>query len=248
MFDLTQINNGHSENLSLSHFVESGDTVASDTPPPVSDEKLLVVALKKTDPGRLAAERLIADQYKAHFGIEIAVDYPVLFSLQQQSGEMISTVGIRCAGDGPLFLEQYLNRSIEQELERGGLGRHQRHSVVELGSLASVNRRASLYLISAMAAYMHAKDYAVATVTGTERLRRMFSLFELDLTKLASASRSQLKNPDADWGTYYDDDPQVLAASVPHCFDAAVINARESKLVNRSGTLEQILSQVQKVV
>ncbi|MFT3673674.1 thermostable hemolysin [Aestuariivirga sp.] len=212
-----------------------------------SSDALQVRLLTADDKDRRAAQDLIARRYEEQFGVRIVPDYPQFLTLQSGTGGLLSAVGIRRAADAPLFLEQYLDQPVEDVLAGAGLGRHPRSAIVELGSLASLSNRASLYLIAAMAAYMQQKGFAVATVTGTRRLRRIFSLFDLDLSTLAAARAERLTGPTRNWGSYYDDDPQVLAAPVAHCFEAAVLNATALNVSKRSGVLDSIVAQVKEL-
>lgn len=208
--------------------------------------QIVVSALAKDDARRRAAEALISRRYQAQFGISIEVDYPLLLTLAKRSGEVLAAVGLRCASDGPLFLEQYLDRPIELELARHGLGTPRRERIVELGSLASVSNSASLYLVAAMAAYMEAARYGVATVTGTRRLRRLFSLFDFNITNLATARQVRLADQRADWGSYYHDDPWVLAGAVRQCFEAAILRAGPLSTPARRAVLDEIVAQIGK--
>jgi hypothetical protein len=214
---------------------------------PAAANDIAVKLFDATHAGYRAAQDLIATRYAQQFGVRLVPHYPHFLALQTLGGDILSAVGIRSAADAPLFLEQYLDQPVEDVLVQRGLGRHARGRIVELGSLASNSNRASLYLIAAMAAYMQQKGYAVATVTGTRRLRRIFSLFDFNLTTLCAARRERLNDPRQDWGSYYEDDPQVLAAPVQHCFDAAVLQATALNASKRSGMLDSIVRQVREL-
>lgn len=206
--------------------------------------EIVVSVLEKHDEERRAAETLINKRYREQFGVSVEVNYPLLLALTKKSGEVLSAVGLRCAADSPLFLEQYLDHPIEFDLERHHLGRHRREQIAELGSFASVSNSASLYLVAAMTAYMETQRYKVVTVTGTQRLRRLFSVFEFELTTLVAARKERLVDQWIDWGSYYDDDPQVLAGNVRQCFEAAVLRARALCTPARWSVLDRIVAQV----
>ncbi len=218
---------------------------------PAAANDIAVKLFDATHTGYRAAQDLIATRYAQQFGVRLVPHYPRFLALQcpggDIGGDILSAVGIRSAADGPLFLEQYLDQPVQDVLVQRGLGRHGRSRIVELGSLASTSNCASLYLIAAMAAYMQQKGHAVATVTGTRRLRRIFSLFDFNLTSLCAARRERLIDPRQDWGSYYEDDPQVLAAPVRHCFDAAVLQATALNTSKRSGMLDSIVRQVREL-
>jgi hypothetical protein len=157
---------------------------------------------------RRAVEDFIADIYARSYGAKISIRYPTLMSVQDESGRILAALGFRNAGEGPLFLEQYLAKPVEHILNVP------RHAVTEIGSLASAGGGASLFLFAALSTYLHGQgqDYAVAT--GTNYLEKRLRTLGLKPLKLAPADPALLLEGDEDWGTYYDTRPNVLAGQI----------------------------------
>jgi hypothetical protein len=150
----------------------------------------------------------ISDIYAKHYDAKIAVHYPMLFSIMNQQGEVLGAVGFRPAVDGDLFLEQYLDTPIEHKIKVP------RQNIVEVGSLASNNKGATMLLFTALSAYLDDQGFTHAVVTGTRMLEKRLKLMGLAPQRLASANPELLLHNDECWGSYYDTQPQVLLGSV----------------------------------
>ncbi|WP_051054897.1 thermostable hemolysin [Micavibrio aeruginosavorus] len=160
--------------------------------------------------GRLAVEAFIKGVYAKSYGAKINVHYPILMSVQDAGGVILSAVGFRYAVHEPLFLEQYLSAPIDELLQSP------RDSITEIGNLASNGGGASSFLFAALAAYLHNHDQRYAVVTGTNFIEKRLRMMGLRPQRLAQADPSRLLHHDESWGTYYDTDPHVLAGCVDH--------------------------------
>jgi hypothetical protein len=163
---------------------------------------------------RRRVETFIEDSYLQAYGSHIGRHYPTLMSVQDDDGTIYAVVGFRPAGDGPLFLEQYLDGPVEAVLS-GTIGATvARTAIVEIGSLASNGRGATIFLFAAMARHLLSigAHFAVATATG--ELRGMFHRAGLGSVPLATADPERLVDHGASWGGYYRTHPVVLAGSI----------------------------------
>ncbi|MBI1212857.1 MAG: hypothetical protein GC190_15450 [Alphaproteobacteria bacterium] len=157
---------------------------------------------------------LVRGAYAQAYGATIACSYPQLMSVYGNGDALLATIGFRAASAEPLFLERYLNEPIEIALGEH-LGRPiERDAIVEIGSLASYGRGASLFLFVALAAYLQQQGYAYAAVTATEGLRKTFDFFGFDSVELADADPSVLPDGGSSWGSYYDRRPKVIAGAI----------------------------------
>jgi len=150
----------------------------------------------------------ISGIYRDIYGAEIAVRYPYLLSLKDINGNILAAVGIRCALNQPLFLEQYLEKSIEEHLNTP------RKHIVEIGNLASTKEGTSTYLFAALSAFLHYQGYTKAVVTCTHFLEKRLEVMGLEPQRLAAANPSLLLHEGENWGSYYKTAPNVLAGSV----------------------------------
>lgn len=159
---------------------------------------------------RETVERFITDIYAKSYGAKINIHYPVLMSVSDEEGKLLAATGFRSASDEPLFLEQYLDASVENVLSVP------RSQIVEIGNLASDGGGASLYLFAALAAYLNYKGFSQAVVTSTDFLERRFKQMGLTPKRHAKANPALLLSAGEDWGSYYDTQPHVISGSVEH--------------------------------
>jgi hypothetical protein len=165
-------------------------------------------------PERTRAEAYLEARYAEAFQGHITHHYPTLMSIQDRDGVIHAVVGFRFAARAPLFLEHYLDRPIETSLSDSQGGAVPRHAIAEIGNLASQSPGASLFLFLALAKHLHHQGCTHAAATATRRLRRGFARVGFATRRLAQASASRIANGGADWGTYYENDPEVLAGPI----------------------------------
>ncbi|MCB2109038.1 MAG: thermostable hemolysin, partial [Rhodobacteraceae bacterium] len=134
------------------------------------------------------------------------------------AGEILAAVGFRSASEEPLFLEQYLALPVEQELAAARVINIDREQIVEIGSLASQGKGASIFLFVVLAAYLRQRGFAYACATATGVLRRTFTMFGFDVVELAHASGDRLSDHGDSWGKYYETDPRVIAGGIAGCY------------------------------
>ena len=165
--------------------------------------------------GRFAAERTRVEDfiqaiYAQYYGAEITVDYPLLMSVRNKDNDILAAVGLRYAGNEPLFLEQYTGGPLEQILDCA------RDDIAEIGNLASAGQGASVFLFSALASYLDYKGVTHAAVTGTDFLHKYFKRAGLRPRKICDADINALEGGSQHWGSYYQQNPRVLVGSVQH--------------------------------
>lgn len=163
---------------------------------------------------RCRVEKFIEAEFAKSYDACITQHYPMLMSVQDDKGNILAALGFRPAQDEHLFLEQYIDTSIESSLSAHFEKEISREQVVEIGSLASTTSGASIFLFIALNAWLDQQGYTVATITATRRLKRFFSMLELDFIQLEQADPDRLPDHGKDWGTYYDTNPRILAGSI----------------------------------
>lgn len=108
---------------------------------------------------------------------------------------------------------------------------------MEIGSLASATNGASVFLFVAMAAYLRQRGFTYAVATVTRALRRSFALFGLDSLELCAADPASLPDSGVSWGTYYVQEPKVVAGAITHGFDRLQPFLRALRNDDRAGLL-----------
>ena len=170
------------------------------------------------DHARPGVEGLIEETYRRAYGSRISKHYPSLMSVHDEDERTLAAVGFRSAADGSLFLEQYLDEPVEHALSAVTKEDVCRDEIIEIGSLASAGRGASVFLFVALAAYLKELGFRFATVTATDSLRRAFEFFGFEPITLGAADCAALADSGASWGSYYAHNPQVMAGAIAPCF------------------------------
>ena len=168
-------------------------------------------------PLRAQAERFIAQRFLEVHGARISEFMPELLTLSGNDGCMLAAVGIRSAADGPLFLEHYLDLPVESAIVKNAAEARPwplRDAIVEIGNLASIDRRASRKLFRELAGLLDAKKFDWAVFTGCTSLHRMFKNLGIETVELGRALQSRLPAEQQTWGGYYEDDPRVVAGRI----------------------------------
>ena len=168
--------------------------------------------------GRRAAEVLIEDVYARTYGGRIDRHYPLLLNVRDEHDQVVAAVGLRFADDGPLFLESYLDSSIETMIARMTGRTVARRGIVEIGNLAATGRGASFVLFMALASFLKQQGLSYAAVTATKALRRSLVRLGVDFVEATQASPSALPDNGAAWGTYYSREPKILFGAIEPVF------------------------------
>ena len=168
-------------------------------------------------PLRLQVEQFIAQRFLDMHGARISSFMPLLIALFGEEGNILAAVGIRSADVDALFLEHYLDIPVEQAISGnagGAMSIPQRDRIVEIGNLASIDRRASRNLFKALADLLKAENFEWAVFTGCSSLHRMFEIMGVETVCLGRALQSRLPADQQTWGGYYEDNPRVIAGKV----------------------------------
>lgn len=164
-------------------------------------------------PRRQEVEAFIRDVFARHYGATVSSFAPNL-ALLEQHGRIIAATGWRAAADEPLFLERYLDMPIETAMARLAGIPVRRERIVEVGNLAADKAGSSLHVIMTLAKHLDRLGYEWVVFTATQELVGIFSRLGLPLLALAPANPVRLGDEAADWGSYYESGPVVVAGRI----------------------------------
>lgn len=145
---------------------------------------------------------------------------PELLALHDSHGRLIAAAGMRSACDGPLFLERYLDAPLEVAVSQVAGVALDRTGMVEVGNLASLSPGSARIMIIAVTWLLASRGLEWVAFTGAATLINSFQRLGLMPTVLAAADPERLQGQSNQWGTYYDQRPQVFAGNIGHGFDA----------------------------
>lgn len=170
-------------------------------------------------PERRRVERFLEREFRQTYDARIAEHYPTLMSVQDDEGTILGAVGFRFANDEDLFLEQYLDSPVESILTATCTDLPTRNDIVEVGNLASHGNGASIFLFTALTAYLAQQGKHYITVTATDFLHRYFTRLGVEPLVLGHADQTRLSDGGLSWGSYYQTQPRILAGKIVPAYE-----------------------------
>lgn len=161
-----------------------------------------------------AAKDFIRSVYFKEHRATVFCHYERLLALTTDAGRFKSVVGLRRADEARLMVEDYLRMPVEQALmerfsDKTSLSLS-RQSIMEIGSLASSDPGAGRKLMLSLVLVLEALNVQWLVVTASRGVRNGLARLGIEMTFLTGAKQGLLHSPD-NWGSYYDNNPQVVA-------------------------------------
>ncbi len=160
--------------------------------------------------GRGDLESFVAREFLQHYGANVKTFMPWLLGLTTDD-QLVGVAGLRPAGDGEIFIEKYLDRSIEAEVAAHAGVSVRRNRILEIGNLAGhypgVTR--SLFPLLTELIYMSGYEWGVCNTTPTVQnaLRKLGIAF----IPMVQAMPERLGTGRFAWGSYYQHETTVIA-------------------------------------
>lgn len=151
--------------------------------------------------------------FSTHFGSSAKLEPPRLLAMRDQTGTLVGGLGLRSAADG-FFSQHYLDVPVEVLLseERGSPVAPE--SIVEVVHLAVLGPEYVSPLLDRLALLLTDEGYRYALCTVTRCLRRLFIRRGWAVTRLGDARPDVLGDAATQWGSYYDQQPVVIAGDL----------------------------------
>lgn len=176
---------------------------------------------------RQEIERFIYDSFRLAYGAHVHHFMPQLMSLRDAKGELLGACGLRSAGAEKLFLEAYLDEPIDRILAAQAGHPVDRRDIVEVGNLAGFRPGMGRHLIAVLTAHLHEIGVHWVVFTAIPGLRNAFSKLGIALSPICMAEKTRLPSEcQAGWGSYYGQNPQVMAGNVPKNYPLLLDNLR----------------------
>lgn len=165
-------------------------------------------------PRRQALEAFIGARFAEHHAARIRHFMPDLLALEELDGRLRAAIGVRDAQHGPLFLERYLDRPVEVELMlRHGVS-VPRARIAEVGNLAALGAGHARLLIVALTDLLVSEGFEWVVFTATTEVSNSFRRLALAPLVLGRADPARMGDERADWGSYYDCNPLLMAGAI----------------------------------
>lgn len=163
-------------------------------------------------PARAELEDFIRAVFLRAHDAHIQHFMPQLMSLRDGGGRLVAVCGLRNAGDGPLFLETYLDAPVEEAIRERCGSMAERGEIVEIGNLAVAEPGVAPALLASVSSYLHRSGTQWAVFTAIPMLKNTLARLNMPLASLGPASAERIPAPErAAWGRYYERRPEVLA-------------------------------------
>ena len=191
---------------------------ASDLPHDIAGHACRFELHSQASSRREAVEELISAVYRRRYDAHPPDFAPMLVSLSNSHGP-VAAAGYRPAGQGPLFLERYLDRPIEHLLSATRSGTTSRAAIVEVGHLAATRVGEGRRLVYCLGQHLVDEGYAWVVSTVTRELRKLFLRIGVTPLALGVADPNALGDERLRWGRYYEHDPVILAGYLPQAME-----------------------------
>ena len=194
---------------------------------------------------RTEVEHYITKQFQIVYGATIKEFLPLLLTLRCNSA-LSAVTGIYPANNHHLFVEQYLDNPIEDEINSFSSLHVQRSAIAEIGNLASTQRGSSQLLFVLLATILHQSNLGWLVFTATPQVQKTIGKLGFQLHPLKEASPLSIRQSSIpDWGSYYDAKPMVVVGQLDEAIDiinnCQVLRGMLSLYKNRIDTLASVI-------
>lgn len=177
--------------------------------------------ITEKSPLRMDVEHYIGQKFESSYGASLAQFLPLFLTLRC-SDNLSASAGISLgSASEKFFLEQYLDAPVEKELEQLCGEEVRREKLAEVGNLVATTLGASRLMFIILASILNQAGYEWMVFTATKPLLRSLHKMGFETQLIATAKPARLDtNPNADWGSYYDNQPQVVAGRLSNAQEA----------------------------
>jgi len=183
------------------------------------------------EPRRPLFEDFIQQRFRKAHGADIRHFMPELFGMSNASGELCAVAGVRMASLGQLFLERYLDESIDPLISAAADHPVDRSGIVEVGNLAASDTGSARISIIAITYLLAMGGLEWVAFTGNVGLVNSFHRLGLKPVTLCAADPERLGDERHHWGSYYESKPWVHVGNIR----AGFIHLHNSGMFGRLG-------------
>lgn len=178
-----------------------------------SEDAYSIKIYSQDDQERPLVEGFISGIYLQRFDAHIHSFAPQLIALKHE-GSIVAAMGIRSASQERLFLEKYLDQSIESIVRNLGFQTVLRDEIVEVGQLAAAQAGQGRRLMRLVVPILADMGFQWVASTVTRELRQLLIRIGVVPFTLGKASPTRLGSDAREWGSYYEHSPVVVAGRI----------------------------------
>lgn len=176
-------------------------------------DELNLMLLHKDSPGRKKVEEFSKNIYRRFYGADLITFPKEFLAITHPSKGITSCLGINYGKDSTLFLEQYLDAPIEEEVTSMTGREVKREDIVEIGTLAVRSKISCRMIIAALVGHLVKKEKKYLVFTGVKTLRNTLTRLGIPFTTLTTARADRVKD-NSKWGSYYEAAPEVVLIDI----------------------------------
>jgi len=162
---------------------------------------------------RLGLEARVRSGFGRHFNACIEGFMPDLAVYRHARGAS-GVIGIRSAGDEPLFLESYLDDPVETVIHLASGESVRRDEVAEVGQFVVEDRDIVADFFRDLVPFLRSRGHTWICFTGTNRIRALIARIGFAGFPVTTASLNRVSDNRNHWGSYYDHDPIVIVGKL----------------------------------
>lgn len=162
-------------------------------------------------------EQFIAERYQRTHNARITHFLPLLMHLAKEN-KPLAALGLRPGHYSAMFLEQYLDSPIEQQIASMEKQPVDRCSLIEIGNLAVLRKSAGLLLFMIMAMSLARAGFEWMVFTVTEQTERLIGQLGFNPRYLSAVDSTLARGQ---WGSYYEKNPRVMIGSLREASELA---------------------------
>jgi len=162
---------------------------------------------------RNSLEARVRSGFGHHFNACIEGFMPDLAVYEHATGAS-GVIGIRGAGDEPLFLESYLDDAVESVIHLVSGEEVARDAIVEVGQFVVDDREVVADFFRDLVPFLQSQGFDWVCFTGTNRIRALLARIRFAGFPVTLASQERLINSKDQWGSYYEHEPVVVVGKL----------------------------------
>ena len=186
----------------------------------------------KRCPGRQAIENYISNKYFQTHHAFLTEYLPILVGFHGMGG-FLGAYGLRPGQYRPMFLEQYLDSPVEQQVASFSKKPVDRCALIEIGNLAITRRGYGSFVMVVMAMAIAEAGYEWMVFTVTEQVERLMNRLGFEPHYLVNADPDCLDGDKSCWGSYYENHPRVMVGNLKVARQVITDNERRNEMANQ---------------
>lgn len=171
-----------------------------------------VILADDTTPARAAMESFVAREFLQHYSARVELFMPYLLGLCH-SELLVGVAGLRPAASQTLFIEHYLDNSVQDTIRHYTGLPTQRDGIIEIGNLAGHYPGVTRALFPLLTELVLGAGYQWVVCNATHSVQNALTRLAIPFLPMLKARAERLGPARFAWGSYYNSESHVIAIS-----------------------------------